>query len=47
MNSIIGDLNGLPAFRDKNPSSEHIAMYIFEIYKDGSSMTDITCIASP
>jgi 6-pyruvoyltetrahydropterin/6-carboxytetrahydropterin synthase len=24
------DLNGLPAFSDKNPSSEHIAMFIFE-----------------
>jgi 6-pyruvoyltetrahydropterin/6-carboxytetrahydropterin synthase len=24
------DLNGLPAFRDKNPSSEHIAMFIFD-----------------
>ena len=24
------DLNELPAFRDRNPSSEHIAMFIFE-----------------
>ncbi|MGI6657407.1 MAG: 6-carboxytetrahydropterin synthase QueD [Desulfobulbus sp.] len=24
------DLNELPAFRDRNPSSEHIAMYLFE-----------------
>jgi 6-pyruvoyltetrahydropterin/6-carboxytetrahydropterin synthase len=24
------DLNGLPAFSDKNPSSEHIAVFIFE-----------------
>ena len=24
------DLNGHPAFQDKNPSSEHIAMFIFQ-----------------
>ncbi len=24
------DLNDLPAFREKNPSSEHIAMFIFD-----------------
>lgn len=28
------DLNELPSFRDSNPSSEHIAMYLFGRLKD-------------
>lgn len=39
VNSVIDDLdhcdlNNHPAFADKNPSSEHIAMFIFDRLKD-------------
>ncbi|XOF33717.1 MAG: 6-carboxytetrahydropterin synthase QueD [Candidatus Electrothrix sp. YB6] len=31
------DLNGHPAFQDRNPSSEHIARFLFEELTDGLS----------
>jgi 6-pyruvoyltetrahydropterin/6-carboxytetrahydropterin synthase len=39
------DLNELPAFRDTNPSSEHIAMYLFARLKEELT-TDRYCLYS-